>query len=137
MIVILRHKLTKEPYLIGQLPDGKTVADVQKVIRNGRAVIEEYSEETVLAEYVESDVAGTGEAIQEDGQGLPPVVREEENPSPDSSPQSGEGSEIEMTDSARAVIEERDLDPRLIDGTGAGGRITKPDVDKYLAGLED
>lgn len=126
MIVILRHKLTKEPYLIGQLPDGKTVADVQKVIRNGRAVIEEYSEETVLAEYVESDVAGTGEAIQED-----------DNPSPDPSPRSGEGSEIEMTDSARAAIEERDLDPGLIIGTGAGGRITKTDVDKYLAGLED
>jgi pyruvate/2-oxoglutarate dehydrogenase complex dihydrolipoamide acyltransferase (E2) component len=32
------------------------------------------------------------------------------------------------------MIAEYELDPSKIEGTGEGGKITKPDVDTYLAG---
>ena len=39
---------------------------------------------------------------------------------------------IHVSPAARVLIEENDLDPALIDGTGKDGAITKPDVNDYL-----
>lgn len=42
-----------------------------------------------------------------------------------------------MTEAAAAAIAEHGLDAELITGTGSGGRITKGDVDAWLASLDE
>lgn len=44
---------------------------------------------------------------------------------------------IHVSPAARAVIEEHDLDPALIEGTGKDGSIIKPDVVAHLESLEE
>lgn len=43
---------------------------------------------------------------------------------------------IHISVAARKLVQEHDLDPAKIQGTGKDGGITKPDVVKYLAALE-
>lgn len=42
----------------------------------------------------------------------------------------------EITDAAAQVIEQYNLDPALITGTGTGGRIIKKDVVSYIEQLQ-
>jgi len=44
---------------------------------------------------------------------------------------------IHVSASARALIEENDLDASLIEGTGRKGQITKPDVIAHLEAMEE
>ena len=47
----------------------------------------------------------------------------------------GERAVPPLSPAVRRLLAEHQLDPRLIAGTGAGGRLTKQDVEAYLAGL--
>lgn len=49
-------------------------------------------------------------------------------------PGSGEGTPPLASKAAQEMIDEYELDPSEIEGTGEGGKINKPDVDTYLAG---
>jgi len=42
---------------------------------------------------------------------------------------------IHISSAARKLIEEYELDPSLIEGTGKNGQINKPDVEAYLANI--
>ena len=44
---------------------------------------------------------------------------------------------VHVSASARVLIEEFGLDAALIEGSGKDGQITKPDVQEYLASLEE
>jgi len=44
---------------------------------------------------------------------------------------------IHVSAAARALIEENELDPTLIEGTGKDGQITKPDVVNYMEEKEE
>lgn len=54
-------------------------------------------------------------------------------PAPESESNSTTSNDIPLSPAVRRIIFENDLDPSLISGTGKGGRITKSDVQDYLA----
>lgn len=51
-------------------------------------------------------------------------------------PPEPEGAEVPLGPAARKLVEEHQLDPTRISGSGKGGRITKEDILKHLAGGE-
>ncbi len=55
------------------------------------------------------------------------------DPVPDKKTSDAPNSDIPLSPAVRRIIFENDLDPGLISGTGKGGRITKSDVQDYLA----
>ncbi|MEJ7764031.1 MAG: dihydrolipoamide acetyltransferase family protein [Acidimicrobiales bacterium] len=58
----------------------------------------------------------------------------EEGPSPDGAKGAGGGTAALLSPVVRRLIAEHDLDPAQIRGTGVGGRITRNDVQKAVAG---
>ncbi|MEJ2604799.1 MAG: 2-oxoglutarate dehydrogenase complex dihydrolipoyllysine-residue succinyltransferase, partial [Gammaproteobacteria bacterium] len=59
---------------------------------------------------------------------------EEEEEEPDESREAG--ASHKLSPSVRRMIEEHDIDPADIDGSGRGGRITKADVQRHLESLD-
>lgn len=49
----------------------------------------------------------------------------------------GEGGTIDATESARELAAEAGLDLASVEGTGAGGRITKGDVEDAIAAADE
>ena len=80
-------------------------------------------EEGAVAEEKESETEATPAAAEQE----PP----EEAPA---TPADRSGEEPRLSPSARRVAAEEQVDPASVEGSGRGGRVTKPDVMKYLQG---
>ncbi|MGD8368823.1 MAG: 2-oxoglutarate dehydrogenase complex dihydrolipoyllysine-residue succinyltransferase [Desulfobacterales bacterium] len=86
---------------------------------------EEKREEPAEKE-VEEEEAPPAEAAQ----------KEEKKPPKTASAAAGEAADRLLSPAVRRLLEEHDLDPSAISGTGPGGRITKGDVLLHLEGAE-
>ena len=60
------------------------------------------------------------------------IEPEENDPVPANTAHNEVASDIPLSPAVRRIIFENDLDPKLISGTGKGGRLTKSDVQKFL-----
>jgi 2-oxoglutarate dehydrogenase E2 component (dihydrolipoamide succinyltransferase) len=80
-------------------------------------------EEGAVTEEKESETEATPTAAEQE----PP----EEAPA---TPADRSGEEPRLSPSARRVAAEEQVDPASVEGSGRGGRVTKPDVMKYLQG---
>jgi len=116
-------------------PAAGTLAEV--LVQEGQTV----PINTVVARIDESGAARVATPREEPAvQAVPPVeaaAPEPAKPAVEAAPEVEEPAAAEavgpLSPLVRRMLREHNLDPRLIKGTGAGGRITKQDVEAYLA----
>jgi 2-oxoglutarate dehydrogenase E2 component (dihydrolipoamide succinyltransferase) len=116
-------------------PAAGTLAEV--LVQEGQTV----PINTVVARIDESGAARVARPREEPAvQAVPPVeaaAPEPAKPAVEAAPEVAEPAAAEavgpLSPLVRRMLREHNLDPRLIKGTGAGGRITKQDVEAYLA----
>ena len=116
-------------------PAAGTLAEV--LVQEGQTV----PINTVVARIDESGAARVATPREEPAvQAVPPVeaaAPEPAKPAVEPAPEVEEPAAAEavgpLSPLVRRMLREHNLDPRLIKGTGAGGRITKQDVEAYLA----
>ena len=86
----------------------------------------------VIATIEKSDGAGGGDAKSEQ---KPDQAEQSPQPEPQSSDAAGGGRTVELDElspAVRRLVQEHDLDPGRISGSGRNGRITKSDVLAYM-----
>jgi 2-oxoglutarate dehydrogenase E2 component (dihydrolipoamide succinyltransferase) len=89
------------------------------------------TEAATAAAAVEPSTGGAAERPAEPGRQAAP------EPEPGPEPQAGDSGPHRMGPAVRKLLDEHDIDPATISGTGRDGRITKTDVIDYLAQHRD
>ena len=98
------------------------------------AVIEEGEVEAEEAPAATED--GTEEGTEDAGDDSAadtPQAKQEKSSSPPPKP-AGEDSGARLSPSARRMAGQENVDPSAVEGTGRGGRVTKPDIMNFLQG---
>lgn len=119
--------------------DGQAAADDEEAAADDEGgAPDEGADETQEAEETEEVEEPAPEAEAEPEEEAPAAEAEEESTEPQREAAAdgadGNGEAVVTSPIVRKLIREHDLDPDRIEGSGRGGRITREDVEKVIAG---